>query len=84
MPQCVHCFAAHVTPIDPHDALQDIDHLEADRLIERLTSADPNFDEYTETGRVANLTVSKHRGACQSSDIEIQRWRRAPHDRNNL
>jgi hypothetical protein len=54
-------LAAHsagTQAIDPRDVLADTGHYEADRLIGRLTSADPDFDDCTDAAILIRQLVT--------------------------
>ena len=58
-------LAAHsagAQALDPRDVLADTGHPEADRLIGRLTSADPDFDDCTDAAVLIRQLVIEHRG----------------------
>ena len=58
----VAAYSAGAQALDPRDVLADTGHPEADRLIGRLTSADPDFDDCTDAAVLIRQLVAEHRG----------------------
>lgn len=72
--------------LDPRDVLADTGHPEADRLIGRLTSADPDFDDCTDAAVLIRHLVAEHRGpdgfATWKDAAVAERQKRVEMERN--